>query len=178
MATPIPPFTTEHDALRQSIAAFVAREIRPHADGWERERFFPTELFLRFAELGFLGLAFPEKYGGQGGDITHVAVFSEELAKCDSGGVGAGIGAHIGIASPPIFRFGNEEQRQRWLVPAIKGEKICALAITEPGGGSDVASIRTNAKAVDGGYLVNGAKTFITNGVRADIYVTAVKTSD
>jgi acyl-CoA dehydrogenase len=104
-------------------------------------------------------------------------VLSEELAWCGSGGLAAGIGAHIGIALPPIWKFGTEEQRQRYLVPGIKGENIAALAITEPDAGSDVASIRTRAVPVDGGYVVNGSKTFITGGVRADVLVTAVKTS-
>src|SRR3712207_3250161 len=105
------------------------------------------------------------------------AVFSEELARCGSGGVAAGIGAHAGIATPPIRRFGTDDQKRRYLEPAMRGELIGALAITEPGGGSDVASARTRADKVDGGWLVNGEKTFITNGVRADFYVTAVRTS-
>jgi acyl-CoA dehydrogenase len=105
-------------------------------------------------------------------------VFVEELARCGSGGVAAGIGAHSGIALPPIARFGSEEQKRRYLVPGIKGEKIAALAITEPDAGSDVASIRTTAKRQDGGYLVNGSKMFITGGVRADILVTAVRTTE
>jgi len=104
-------------------------------------------------------------------------VFCEELARCGSGGLAAGLGAHIGIALPPIATFGTEEQKQRYLVPGIKGEKVAALAITEPDAGSDVASIRTNARRVDGGWVVNGAKMFITGGVRADVLVTAVKTS-
>jgi acyl-CoA dehydrogenase len=138
---------------------------------------FPRELFTRMGELGFLGLKYPEEYGGQGGDYVHDAVFTEEMARCGSGGVAAGIGAQVAIASPPIYKFGTEEQKQRWLVPAIRGEKIAALAITEPGAGSDVAGIRTFAKRDGHEYVVNGGKTFITNGVRADIYVTAVKTT-
>jgi acyl-CoA dehydrogenase len=173
----IPPFTDEHQALRESLRAFVEREIRPYAAEWEAKEEFPRELFTRMGELGFLGLKHPEEYGGQGGDYVHDAVFTEEMARCGSGGVAAGIGAQVAIATPPIFRFGTEEQKQRWLVPAIRGEKIAALAITEPGAGSDVAGIRTFARRDDGEYLVNGAKTFITNGVRADIYVTAVKTT-
>jgi acyl-CoA dehydrogenase len=106
------------------------------------------------------------------------AVFAEELARCGSGGVAAGIGAHTSIATPPIARFGTPSQRSRWLEPAIRGERIAALAITEPDAGSDVASVRTRAERVDGGWLVNGAKTFITNGVRASFYVTAVRTGD
>jgi acyl-CoA dehydrogenase len=105
------------------------------------------------------------------------AVFVEELARCGSGGLAAGIGAHSGIALPPIWRFGTEEQRQRYLVPGIRGQRIAALAITEPDAGSDVAGIRTTGRRVDGGYLVNGSKTFITGGVRADVLVTAVKTT-
>jgi acyl-CoA dehydrogenase len=105
-------------------------------------------------------------------------VLAEELSRCGSGGLAAGIGAHIGIATPPIWRFGTDEQKRRFLAPAIRGEKIGALGISEPGAGSDVAGIRTFARGVDGGYLVNGSKTFITNGVRADFVVTAVKTTE
>ena len=129
------------------------------------------------AAVGFLGLKYPEEYGGEGGDYLHDAVLSEELALCGSGGLAAGIGAHIGIATPPVWKFGTDDQKQRFLAPAIRGEKIAALGITEPGAGSDVAGIRTFAKKVDGGYVVNGSKTFITNGVRADFLVTAVKTT-
>lgn len=163
--------------MRSSIRSFVEKEIAPNVQEWEDDRWFPNELFSRMGELGLLGLKFPEKYGGQGGDYIHDAVLAEEMARCGSGGVAAGIGAHTGIASPPIYKFGSEEQRERWLVPAIKGEKICALAITEPGAGSDVASISTRAERVNGGYIVNGSKTFITNGARAHILVTAVKTT-
>jgi acyl-CoA dehydrogenase len=174
---PIPPFTDEHEALRESLRAFVEREIRPHASDWEAAEEFPRELFNRMGELGFLGLSYPEEYGGQGGDSIHGAVFAEEMARCGSGGVSAGIGGHVGIAMPPILKFGTEEQKRRWIVPGLKGEKIGALAITEPSAGSDVAALRTFARRENGEYVVNGAKTFITNGVRADFYVTAVKTT-
>jgi acyl-CoA dehydrogenase len=133
-------------------------------------------VFERLAELGYLGLKFPPEYGGEG-DLVADAVFVEELARCGSGGLAAGIGAHVGIALPPIWRFGTEAQKQRYLVPGIRGERIAALAITEPDAGSDVASIRTFARKVGGGYVVNGSKTFITGGVRAEIIVTAVKTT-
>src|SRR5204862_3938639 len=126
---------------------------------------------------GFLGLKYPEEYGGQGGDQLHDAILMEELPRAGSGGVSAGIGGQIGIATPPIWKFGTEAQKQRFLVPAIRGEKIGALGITEPDAGSDVAGIRTFARRVDGGWVVNGSKTFITNGVRADFLVTAVKTT-
>jgi acyl-CoA dehydrogenase len=174
---PIPPFTEEHEQFRQVVRSFVQRELYPHAAEWEEARWFPNEVFRRLAELGYLGLKFPPEYGGDG-DVVADAVLTEELAWCGSGGLAAGIGAHIGIALPPIWRFGTEEQKQRYLVPGLRGEKIAALGITEPDAGSDVASIRTHARRADGGYVVNGSKTFITGGVRADAIVTAVKTSD
>jgi acyl-CoA dehydrogenase len=130
------------------------------------------------AERGYLGLKYPQEYGGQGGDHVHDAVLAEELSRCGSGGLAAGVGAHIGIATPPIWRFGTDDQKQRFLAPAIRGERIAALGITEAAAGSDVAGLRTSARRVDGGYVVNGSKTFITNGVRADFVVTAVRTSE
>ncbi|HVL95887.1 MAG TPA: acyl-CoA dehydrogenase family protein [Solirubrobacteraceae bacterium] len=163
---PAPPFTPEHEAFRAEVREFVARELRPRAPDWERARWFPDEVFGWFAERGWLDL-----------DPIRSAVLSEELGRCGSGGLAAGIGAHVGIATPPIRRFGTEFQRARWVEPALRGEKIGALAITEPGGGSDVAAVRTRAQRVDGGWLVNGEKTYITNGVRADFYVTAVRTA-
>ena len=172
---PIPPFTAEHERLRAEIRDFVLTRLRPHADEWEAAEWFPNDVFRWLAQAGYLGLKFPVEYGGSG-DTVAAAVLAEELARCGSGGVAAGLGAHIGIALPPISAFGSEEQKQRYLVPGIRGEKIAALAITEPGAGSDVASIRTHAEKVDGGYLVNGNKTFITGGVRADVLVTAVRT--
>lgn len=174
---PLPPFTEEHGELRESIRRFVANELRPHAAEWEDARWFPNEVFAKLAGVGFLGLKYPEEYGGEGGDYLHDAVFAEELAGCGSGGLAAGIGAHTGIATPPVWKFGTEDQKQRFLAPAIRGKKIAALGITEPEAGSDVAGIRTKAEKVDGGYVVNGSKTFITNGVRADFVVTAVKTT-
>ena len=175
----LPPFGAEHEELRQTVSRFVTAEIAPHVDEWERAEEFPRELYRRCAELGFLGLKFPERLGGQGGDHLHDAVWVEELARSGgSGGVAAGLNAHTSIALPPIFNFGTEEQHQRWLVPGIAGEKIGALGITEPGAGSDVAGITTTARKIDGGYLVNGSKTFITNGVRADFLVCACKTTE
>jgi len=174
----IPPFGAEHAELRESISRWVETEIVPHLDEWERAREFPRALYRRAGELGFLGLKYPTELGGQGGDCVHDAVWAEELAAAGaSGGVGAGLGAHTGIATPPVFRFGTAEQHERFLRPAIRGERIAALGITEPGAGSDVAAIRTIARKVAGGYVVNGAKTFITNGVRADFLVCAVKTT-
>jgi acyl-CoA dehydrogenase len=175
---PLPPFGEEHERLRAEIRRFVAEELRPHAAEWEAARWFPNEVFQRMAELGLLGLKYPVEYGGRGGGYLEDAVLTEELGRCGSGGVAAGIGAHIGIATPPIWKFGSDEQKERFLAPAIRGDRIAALGITEPGAGSDVAGIRTFARRVDGGYVVNGSKTFITNGVRADFVVTAVKTTE
>jgi acyl-CoA dehydrogenase len=177
-ARPAPPFTAEHEALRAEIRSFVAEELRPQAAKWEEAGWFPDSVFARMAELGLLGLKYPKEYGGRGGGYVEDAVLTQELARCGSGGLAAGIGAHIGIATPPLWKFGTEDQKQRFLAPAIRGERIAALGITEPGAGSDVAGIRTLARRVDGGYVVNGAKTFITNGVRADFVVTAVKTTE
>jgi alkylation response protein AidB-like acyl-CoA dehydrogenase len=175
----LPPFGEEHEELRQTVARFVIKEIAPNVDEWEAAREFPRELFSRCAELGFLGLKFPEELGGQGGTHLHDAVWVEELARSGgSGGVAAGLNAHTSIAMPPIFKFGTEEQKQRWLPDGIAGEKIGALGITEPGAGSDVASLSTTAKRHGDTYVVNGAKTFITNGVRADFLVCACKTSE
>jgi acyl-CoA dehydrogenase len=175
---PPTPFTEEHERLRREVRRFVAEELRPHAREWEDARWFPNHVFTRMAERGLLGLKYPREYGGRGGDHLDDAVLTEELSRCGSGGLAAGIGAHIGIATPPISSFGTGDQKLRFLAPAIRGEKIAALGITEPGAGSDVAGLRSFARRVDGGYLVNGSKTFITNGVRADFVVTAVKTTE
>jgi acyl-CoA dehydrogenase len=177
VSTAIPPFTDEHEELRDSIRGFIASELRPHAMEWEDAHWFPDEVFATCAKQGLLGLKYEEQWGGQGGTYLHEAVFAEELARCGSGGLAAGIGAHVNIATPPIWKFGTDDQKERYLRPAIAGSKIGALAITEPDAGSDVAGIKTNARRVDGGWLVNGSKMFITNGVRADFYVTALKTT-
>jgi acyl-CoA dehydrogenase len=174
---PVPPFQAEHEDFRSEVREWLDAELRPHVDEWERAEWTDQAAFGKLADRGWLGLTYPEEYGGSGKDAVYGAVFSEELARCGSGGMAAAIGAHVGIALPPVLRFGTEEQRRRWLVPGLRAEKIAALAITEPGAGSDVASIRTRAERVDGGWVVNGEKTFITNGVRADLYVTAVRTT-
>ncbi|HEY2180201.1 MAG TPA: acyl-CoA dehydrogenase family protein [Solirubrobacteraceae bacterium] len=177
MSRPTPPFGDEHEELRASARGFIERELAPHAQRWEEERWFSDDVFAALAAQGLLGLKYPERYGGQGGDYLHEAVLCEELARVGSGGTAAGIGAHVNIATPPIWKFGDEQQKQDYLVPAIRGERIGALGITEPGAGSDVAAIATRAERVDGGFVVNGEKTYITNGVRAHFIVTAVKTS-
>jgi acyl-CoA dehydrogenase len=172
-----PPFAEEHEELRESIRGFIDRELAPHSQQWEDERWFPDEVFGKLAAQGLLGLKYPTELGGQGGDYLHEAVMCEELARIGSGGTAAGIGAHVNIATPPIWKFGSETQQQSYLVPAIRGEKIGALGITEPGAGSDVAGLRTSAERVDGGWVLNGEKTYITNGVRAHFIVTAAKTT-
>jgi acyl-CoA dehydrogenase len=178
LTRPAPPFDESHEALRAEVRRFISEELRPHAAEWEEAEWFPNDVFHRMAELGLLGLKYPVEYGGRGGGYLEDAVLHEELGRSGSGGLSAGIGAHIGIATPPIWKFGTDEQKERFLAPAIRGERIAALGITEPGAGSDVAGIRTFARRVDGGYVVNGSKTFITNGVRADFVVTAVKTTE
>jgi acyl-CoA dehydrogenase len=177
MSTLTPPFSDEHEQLRQSIRGFIERELAPHAAQWERDEWFPDEIFPKLAKQGLLGLKYPTEYGGQGGDYLHESVLCEEMARIGSGGTAAGLGAHTNIATPPIWKFGTEEQKQRYLVPAIAGERIGALGITEPGAGSDVAALSTRAERVDGGWVLNGEKTYITNGVRAHFVVTAVKTT-
>jgi acyl-CoA dehydrogenase len=177
MSNPDPPFTPEHEELRSSIRGFIDRELAPHSQQWEDEQWFPDEVFGKLAAQGLLGLKYPTELGGQGGDYLHEAVMCEEMARIGSGGTAAGIGAHVNIATPPIWKFGTDEQKQAYLVPAIRGEKIGALGITEPGAGSDVAGLRTAAERVDGGWVLNGEKTYITNGVRAHFIVTAAKTT-
>ena len=132
-------FTDEHDLLRQSIREFVQKELDPHAEEWEAEGLVPRSVFERMGELGFLGLHFPEEYGGGGGDYFTNMVLLEELARCQTYGVNTGVAVQVGMATPPILAFGTEEQKQKYLVPAIKGEKIACLGITEPGAGSDVS---------------------------------------
>jgi acyl-CoA dehydrogenase len=172
-----PPFAEEHEELRASIRGFLERELAPHAQEWEDAEWFPDEVFGKLAGQGLLGLKYPAELGGQGGNYLHEAVLCEELARVGSGGTAAGIGAHVNIATPPIWKFGTEQQQRLYLAPAIRGEKIGALGITEPGAGSDVAGLRTSAERVDGGYVLRGEKTYITNGVRADFVVTAAKTT-
>jgi alkylation response protein AidB-like acyl-CoA dehydrogenase len=169
-------FSAEHDALRETVRDFVARELRPHADAWEAAEGFPDSVFTRMGELGLLGLRYPERYGGQGGDYFSAIVLAEEMARCGSGGVGMAISVHTEMATPPILKWGTEEQKQRYLVPAIRGEKIAALGITEPDAGSDVASIRTRADRVDGHWRINGSKLYITNGVRCDFILLVART--
>ena len=170
------PFTAEHDALRETVRDFVSRELRPHADEWEAAEIFPRSVFERMGELGLLGLRYPPEYGGQGGDYLSAIVLAEEMARCGSGGLGMAVSVQAEMATPPIFKYGTEAQRQRYLVPAIAGTKIISLGISEPDAGSDVASIRTRAERVDGGWRINGTKTWITSGTRCDAIVLVTRT--
>ena len=168
-------FNDHHDQLRESIHAFVVKELTPHAEEWE-ETTFPDSVFRRMGELGFLGLSYPEEYGGQGGDYFCNLVLAEEMVHAKSGGLGMGIAVHTDMATPPVFLFGTEEQKQRYLVPSIKGEKISCLGITEPDAGSDVSGIKTRAVRDGDEWVINGSKTYITNGHRADYIVLVTKT--
>jgi alkylation response protein AidB-like acyl-CoA dehydrogenase len=168
-------FTDHHDQLRESIHAFVVKELAPHAEEWE-ETTFPDSVFRRMGELGFLGLSYPEEYGGQGGDYFCNLVLAEEMVHARCGGVGMGVAVHTDMATPPIFLFGTEEQKQRYLVPSIKGALISCLGITEPDAGSDVSGIKTRAVRDGDEYVINGSKTYITNGHRADYIVLVTKT--
>jgi alkylation response protein AidB-like acyl-CoA dehydrogenase len=158
-------FTDAHEELRLHIRKFLEKEVQPHLEEWE-EKTFPNSIFERLGELGFLGLRYPPEYGGQGGDYFSAVVLSEEMARAGSGGLGMAVAVQTEMATPPVFKYGTEEQKRRWLAPAIRGEQIASIAITEPDAGSDVAGITTVAKRFGDEYVVNGRKTFITNGAR------------
>jgi len=166
----------EHAALRSQVERFAAAEIAPHADAWEEAEGFPLSLYGRTAAAGVLGIGYPEAYGGSGGDLSHVVVASEAMVLAGrSVGTTVGLGSH-GIALPPILRAGTEEQKQRWIPRVLRGEWVSALAITEPGGGSDVARLQTRAVRDGDELVINGSKTFITSGTRADLVTVAVRT--
>jgi citronellyl-CoA dehydrogenase len=169
-------FTDEHDIFRKSFREFVEKELRPHVDEWERAELFPREVFTRMGKLGYLGLSYPEDLGGGGGDYWYNVVYGEELTRTGSGGLNMSLMVQTDMATPVIGAIGTREQKEEFLVPAIRGDKIAALGISEPNAGSDVASIRTTARKVGGDYVINGAKTFITNGTRADFITLAVRT--
>ncbi len=168
-------FNDEHDQLRETVRAFVTKEVLPHAEEWE-ETTFPDSIIRRMGELGFLGLDKPEEYGGQGGDYASAIVFGEEMVYGGSGGLTMGVAVQTDMALPPILKFGTEEQKQEWAVPAIAGTKILSLGITEPDAGSDVAGIKTRAVRDGDDFVINGSKTYITNGHRSDVIVLVTKT--
>src|SRR5437588_3677926 len=170
-------FTQDHDELRAVIRQFVERGLRPHAEEWERDGDFPVrEVFREAGTVGAFGAKYGPDVGGTGPDLVADAVITEELVGCASGGVAAALGAHKDLGPYYVGRFGTEEQRRRYLVPAIAGERIGALAVTEPGAGSDVAGITTKAVRDGDDWVLTGQKTFITNGTIADFIVVAAKT--
>src|SRR5437870_10733330 len=168
-------FTDAHEELRLHIHRFLEKEVKPHLEEWE-ETTFPDSIFRRFGELGFLGLRYPPEYGGQGGDYFSAVVLSEEMARIGSGGLGMAVAVQAEMATPPVFKFGTEEQKRRWVVPAIRGEQIASIAITEPDAGSDVAGITTTARRFGDEFIVNGRKIFITNGARCHWALVVTKT--
>jgi alkylation response protein AidB-like acyl-CoA dehydrogenase len=157
------------------IRRFLEREVVPHLEEWE-ETTFPDSIMRRFGELGFLGLRYPPEYGGQGGDYFTAVVLSEEMARAHCGGLGMAVAVQSEMATPPVHRFGTEEQKRRFLVPAISGEAIASIAMTEPDAGSDLASMKTVAKRYGGEYVLNGRKIFITNGARCQWCLVVAKT--
>ena len=169
-------FDEDHRMFRQTVRRWVEAELAPHAGEWEAAGEFPYALFRQAGELGFFAGGLPQEYGGVGGDFRYKVVFSEELVRCRSGGVAAGLSLHDVIILLPLFHSGSEDIRQRYLVPGIRGDKIGALAVTEPGTGSDVANILTRAVRDGSDFVITGNKMFITNGVRADFYILACKT--
>ena len=170
-----PFYTAEHEAFREVMRRFVAREIEPYAHQWDEAGEFPRSLYAKAADVGLLGLGFPEEYGGIPADQFMKIVASQELARAGAGGVAASLMSHT-IGSPPIARAAQPQVKARVLPQVLSGQKISALAITEPGGGSDVANLRTKARRNGDHYIVAGEKTFITSGVRADYLTVAVRT--
>ena len=170
-------FTADHESLRATVRAFIERELAPHAEEWEAAGDFPDWVFTKLGDAGWLGLAYPEEVGGQGGDYISTLVLKEEMARCGSGGVGMAVAVQTDMATPPILKFGTKEQIDDYLKPAIKGTKIACLGITEPGAGSDVANIQTLAVRDGADWVINGRKIFITNGVRAHFCTLVARTN-
>jgi len=172
-------FSAEHEAFRQTVRRFVESEINPHIDAWEEARLWPAHTVLKkMGDLGLLGLNYPEAYGGGGVDYWYSVVLLEELGRIDCAGVPMGIAVHTDMATPALAEFGSEELKQRFLAPAIAGDMVAAIGVSEPDAGSDVASIRTRAVRDGDDYVINGSKMWITNGTQADFITTLVRTSD
>jgi acyl-CoA dehydrogenase len=171
-----PYFTEEHEALRDQVRRFVETEIKPHALKWEEAGFVPREVLRRMGELGFLGIRYPSEYGGSEMDTMATVVLAEELGRSTFSGVAITALVHTDMASVHIANAGSKAQRDRLMPAIIAGEKIVAVAVTEPDAGSDVKGIRTTARREGDHYVLNGAKMFITNGVHADLYCVAAKT--
>src|SRR5215210_5482191 len=168
----------EQRAIRDTIREFAAAEIAPHAAEWDEQHRFPTETVRKLGELGAMGAAFPEEYGGLGAGAVAQAIVVEELARIDSS-IAVTVGADVSIAGEPVLLFGTEEQRQRWLVPLARGEHLGAFASTEPGAGSDVQAATTSARHENGCWVINGTKAFTTNaGTEMSAFVIATARTD
>jgi acyl-CoA dehydrogenase len=172
------PFTEDHELLRRTIRAFVEREVTPHVDAWEAAGAIPRWFWRRLGELGLLGLEFPVEHGGGGGDFLSSVVLGEEMARCRSGGVAFSVLVHTDMSSPWLVRYGTEAQKRRYLPGITRGETVCALGITEPGTGSDMAAVATRAALRGDRYRLTGTKIFITNGVHGDLYFVAARTAE
>ena len=170
-------FTEEHNLFRKSLQHFLKKEVVPHIDKWEKSGTIERFIWKEFGEMGFFGINYPEAYGGMNLDLFYTIIFLEELQKINSGGFAAAIWAHAYLAMTHLNAEGDEAIKQKYLAPSIAGDKIGCLAITEPFGGSDVAGMRTTAVKDGDHYIINGSKTFITNGVTSDYLVVAAKTA-
>ena len=170
------PFTDEHEMLRRTLRAFVEKEVTPHVGAWEDAGQIPKAFWRRLGELGLLGLEFPAEYGGGGGDFLSSVVLGEEMARCRSGGVAFSVLVHTDMSSPWLTRYGTPAQKAKYLPGIIRGETVCALGITEPGTGSDMAALTTRAERHGDHYRLTGSKIFITNGVYGDLYFVAART--
>jgi acyl-CoA dehydrogenase len=170
------PFTGEHEMLRRTLRAFVEKEVTPHVGAWEDAGQIPRTFWRRLGELGFLGLEFPAEHGGGGGDFLSSVGLGEEMARCRSGGVAFSVLVHTDMSSPWLTRYGTPAQKAKYLPGIIRGETVCALGITEPGTGSDMAALATRAERDGDHYRLTGSKIFITNGVYGDLYFVAART--
>jgi acyl-CoA dehydrogenase len=168
--------TPDHELLRDQVARFLAREVEPHAERWETEGKVPRDVLRRMGAAGLLGLMFEPEHGGGGADALTNLVFAEALSQCTYGGFVVTVLVHTDMAGPHLHHAGNAAQKARWLPGVTRGETVTAVAITEPGAGSDVAGLRTSAKLEGGHWVLNGSKLFITNGVHADLYFVAART--
>jgi len=169
-------FNEEHNIFRKSVRDFVKKEIRPHAEEWEEAEIYPREIFKRMGDLGFLGVSYPEEYGGGGGDYFTTIVFAEEISQCGALGFAMSVLVQTDIGSSAINDFGTDEQKLKYLKPVLAGENIIALGVTEPNHGSDVASIETTSVRDGDDYIIKGSKIFITNGTQADLIILGVRT--
>jgi citronellyl-CoA dehydrogenase len=170
-------FTEEHEMFRKTVRSFLEKEIIPHIDEWEEKEQIPRWIWKRMGDMGFFGLRYPEEYGGTNVDYWYNVVLVEELSKVQAGGFGMSVTVHMNMATPALARHGSQELKQRFLEPAIRGEFVSAIAVTEPDAGSDVAAIQTKARREGDHYVINGRKMFITNGTQADFVTTLVKTA-